>query len=91
MRSIALLVVSLFLLSPSLPLFAGEEGGPDGASLYRTHCASCHHSLSRTDKPFRSASRIASSIRYFPAMTNLSALSEEEIQSIAAVLNTLPH
>lgn len=67
---------------------AGEELPPDGPALYEKYCASCHLTLAKTLKPNRSVRRIRSAIRHFYIMSQLSHLSNAEIEAIAQALAT---
>lgn len=74
-----------------LPALAGAgDLGANGATLYASHCASCHQSLSRTTLNDRPAKRIRSAISTFPSMAPLHTLSEAEVTAIAEALATKP-
>src|SRR5210317_1109766 len=61
-----------------------------GISLYEEYCASCHRTFAKTTKPQRSLSRLRSSIRQFPAMSNLDFLSDVQLEAISASLAVIP-
>ncbi len=88
------LAVLLFALSlsPVSRALATALDNPQlraGEALYAEHCARCHQTLSHTTKAQRSASRIRSANRQFPAMTTLDRLSDAELEAIAAALRTI--
>jgi len=62
----------------------------NGPALYEKHCARCHRPLEKTTKPQRSASRLRSANRQFPAMNYLDFLTDAQLEAIAAALGTLP-
>ena len=89
---LAVLLFGLSLSPVSLAL-ATTDDHPQlraGEALYTEHCARCHQSLAYTTKAQRSASRIRSANRQFPAMTTLDRLSDAELEAIAAALHTIP-
>ena len=61
----------------------------EGISLYEEYCANCHRPFSRTTKPHTNTSRLRSSIKLFPAMSNLDFLTTEQIDAIASALATI--
>ena len=61
-----------------------------GIFLYEEHCAKCHRSFAQTTKPRRSFNRLRSSIKQFPAMSNLDFLNDEQLKSLASALATIP-
>lgn len=70
-----------------------EVQPPNGELLWSQHCQSCHGSISNTDKKNRTAEQIVLAISDVTTMKNLSnlqALTDEEINAIAAVLKTGP-
>jgi len=81
-----LILFTLICLSTAVAAADRRPTDGDGADLYARFCADCHGRLARTEKPGRSANRIASAIRLFPAMSGLDVLSREQIESIAAAL-----
>lgn len=94
-----LLILLLGIALPVLvPVAARSEARPAdpeslvraGEALYAEHCARCHLSLAKTTKAQRTASRLRSANRQFPAMTSLDVLSDAELAAIAAALKTVP-
>lgn len=68
--------------------FGATQSVQTGPALYARHCANCHGRYDRHLLPDRSASRIRSAIRHFPAMYELRDLTDAEIEAIAAALVT---
>jgi hypothetical protein len=62
----------------------------NGPALYAKYCARCHRPLEKTTKAQRSASRLRSANRQFPAMTNLDFLTDDQLEAIANALKTIP-
>ena len=98
MHRFGLLIITAycgFLMLTAAPAKASEKlSAPSGKisagmALYEEYCADCHRSFYKTTKPQRQASRLRSSINFFPAMNNLNFLSDEQIEAIAAALATL--
>ena len=60
----------------------------DGAALYASNCASvsCHNSLASTTKPNRTAAQIRNAINSVGSMIGLGALTDAQLQAIAAAL-----
>jgi len=61
-----------------------------GISLYEEFCANCHKSFAKTTKPQRSLNRLRSAIEYIPAKKFLDFLSDEQLESIASAMRTVP-
>ena len=61
-----------------------------GISLYEQFCANCHKSFANTTKPQRSLNRLRSAIEYIPAKKFLDFLSDDQLESIASALRTVP-
>ena len=61
-----------------------------GVSLYEEYCADCHQSFAKTTKPKRSVKRLRSSIELFPVMNSLDFLNDQQLDAIAAALETIP-
>jgi mono/diheme cytochrome c family protein len=61
-----------------------------GIFLYEKNCAKCHRSFAKTTKPQRPLNRLRSSIKQFPAMSNLDFLNEEQLKALASALATSP-
>lgn len=70
---------------------ATGQGPKTGESLYQNYCADCHSPLERTRIPARRPDRIASAIRYVPAMYHLQSLSREQVEAIASTLPPKPN
>ena len=85
-------------LAVSLPASANDAGRDRnqseqvsyGISLYEEHCANCHQGFAETTKPQRSVERLRSSIEHLPAMNSLDFLNSQQLDAIAAALNTVP-
>ena len=60
----------------------------NGAALYASNCANCHGALANSTKLNRTALEINTAISTVPAMSNLSSLSQAQIQAIADALAT---
>jgi mono/diheme cytochrome c family protein len=59
---------------------------PDGAALYSSQCAGCHNPLATTTKPNRTAAQIRAAIIGVGRMNSLGALTDAQLQAIAAAL-----
>lgn len=97
-RLYILIIILFFGLAISASSFADEtkhisgqsEQIEKGISLYEEFCANCHKSFAKTTKPQRSLSRLRSAIGYIPAKKFLDFLSDEQLESIASALRTVP-
>lgn len=87
--SIVLLVTPAGLRAEDAGTLAPESLVRQGAGLYAEHCARCHRPLEKTTKPGRSASRLRSAMRQFPAMASLDALTDEQLTAVSAALKTI--
>lgn len=67
-----------------------DRGELDGPALYAKYCARCHRPLEKTTKSHRSASRLRSANRQFPAMAKLDFLTDDQLEAIAVALRTIP-
>lgn len=90
---VAALFVWAFSLAPAVALepvqrFGATQTIQAGPALYARLCANCHGRYERNLLPNRSASRIRSAIRQFPAMFELRDMTDDEIAAIAAALVT---
>ena len=85
-----LLFLSLLLGTASAALADSAQSVQEGQRLYAEHCASCHRPLEKTTKAQRSATRLRSANRQFPAMFKLDALTDSQLAAIAAALKTIP-
>jgi mono/diheme cytochrome c family protein len=73
------------------PLPVYTAGPPDGASLYQVNCSSCHGPLSASSKRGATASAIQTAVtNNWGGMSYLAQLTLTQIQSISAVLMTVP-
>jgi mono/diheme cytochrome c family protein len=59
---------------------------PDGAALYASQCSGCHNPLATTTKANRTAAQIRAAITGVGQMNSLGALSDAQLQAIAAAL-----
>jgi mono/diheme cytochrome c family protein len=87
---VLLVCLALYPAGITSAVTAAEPPLRTGDGLYAEHCAGCHQPLARTTKAQRSASRIRSANRQFPAMTKLDRLSDAELEAIAGALRTIP-
>ena len=71
-------------LSETPPLESSRA--PDGISLYKVHCESCHGDLTASTKRNRSASQIKLAITAVEAMKGLAGLDDGELDAIASAL-----
>lgn len=99
MNRLYILIIILFCgLAISASSFADDtkhlsgqsEQIEKGISLYEEFCANCHKSFAKTTKPQRSLNRLRSAIEYIPAKKFLDFLSDEQLESIALALRTVP-
>jgi len=58
----------------------------DGASLYASQCAGCHNPLATSTKSNRTAAQIRTAINGVGQMNSLGALTDAQLQAIAAIL-----
>lgn len=61
---------------------------PSGQALYEANCSGCHGPFASSEKAGRSASDIKAAILSIPDMAQLSSLSDEQIDYIAADLTS---
>ena len=85
-----LLVSCTSLVSASKEASTEAQKTSTGISLYENHCVKCHRSFAKTTKPQRSFNRLRSSIKQFPAMSNLDFLNDEQLKALASALATIP-
>ena len=78
------------LTSVSTEESIGAQETSTGISLYEEYCVTCHRSFAKTTKPQRSFNRLRSSIKQFPAMSNLDFLNDEQLKALASALATIP-
>jgi mono/diheme cytochrome c family protein len=73
--------------SPTMAVPATPPGGTDGATLYASHCASCHQSLASSTKGGATLTRIQGAITgNVGGMGTLSSLSTTQLQAIVTAL-----
>ena len=87
---VGLLMSCTSLVSASKEASIESQKTSTGISLYEEYCAKCHRSLAKTTKPQRSFNRLRSSIKQFPAMSNLDFLNDEQLKALASALATIP-
>jgi len=68
------------------PNYTPTTTAPDGAALYASNCAGCHNPLATTTKPNRTAAQIRTAITGVGQMNSLGALTDAQLQAIAAAL-----
>ena len=68
------------------PNYAASSTAPDGVALYAGACAGCHNPLATTTKPNRTAAQIRTAITSVGQMNSLGALTDTQLQAIAAAL-----
>ena len=82
----AVAMFALALAGEPMTATAASQTVVGGPALYARYCANCHGRFEKTLLPNRSASRIRSAIRLFPAMYELKDMTDAEVAVIAAAL-----